>query len=472
MPLKSLLLVLTFGLACLPAGLRSDGSALNTLLEDLDFLRLGNNVAAMGLVMVRDDRVVVLETRGLADRETNQPITDNAIFRIGSISKMFTGLAAAELQARGVLDLEQAVRKFNLGGTYSNSWQATHPITTAQLLEHSAGLTDMIKAEWDYSDPRQLPLSKTLRLYPQARRVQWQPGLHHSYSNASIGLAGLVLEQASDYSYEELLEKLVFAPLKLQDTSVLPPPADRLPTGYDTDGRTALPYWHQIFRPFAAINTSLQDMSVFLRMLIARGKFADTPVFSPATIGRVETPTTTVAARAGLRYGYGLGNYSWLRRGILFHGHGGDADGYLSKLGYTRANNSGYFLVITAFQNRTLREMQVLIENYLVHQLTARAAPGPYHLSDTLKKDIVGNYAQVSWRFPRTDPGDNFPGFRIFEGDGNLYSQHGSRKPQQLIAVSGQLFRRPADNRATLFIGEEGGAVYFQEDTANFRKLP
>ncbi|MFT6366065.1 MAG: hypothetical protein ACJAUG_002304 [Halioglobus sp.] len=67
------------------------------LMQELDALRQANNVAALGLVIVKNDKVSLLEVRGLASRESSAATEVDAIFRIGSISKMFAGLAAANL---------------------------------------------------------------------------------------------------------------------------------------------------------------------------------------------------------------------------------------------------------------------------------------------------------------------------------------------------------------------------------------
>jgi CubicO group peptidase (beta-lactamase class C family) len=165
------------------------GSAALELLARLDQVRQQGNVPAMGLVIVQGDRVTLLETRGVKDRDTGEPIRDDAIIRIGSITKMFTGLLAAELAARRVVDLDSPVYNKSMAGTYSNSYRQTHPVTLAHLLEQTAGFTDMIPPEWDYSDPAQLPLQQTLRMYPEARVTQWPPGVHFSYTNAGAGLA-------------------------------------------------------------------------------------------------------------------------------------------------------------------------------------------------------------------------------------------------------------------------------------------
>jgi hypothetical protein len=206
-------------------------------------------------------------------------------------------------------------------------------------------------------------------------------------------------------------------------------------------------------------------------MMIRRGQLGDRRVFAAKTIERVESPATTLAARRGLAYGYGLGNYWWLRQGIVFHGHGGDADGYLSRMGYTRANDSGYFLVITAFQSATLRAMQAAVERYLVQGLTAENAPPVYPLNAARRQQILGLYRRASWRFPARREEARREALEIMVIDGLLYTQADGRERQRLLPVSDSLFRRRRDNRATVFVGSDAdGEIYFQEDSDNFSK--
>ena len=437
--------------------------AVSELVDKLDRVRHDNGVAAFGLVLVDERGIAHLETRGLANLEHGIRIQNDAIFRIGSITKMFTGLAALQLDATSGFDLDAPIAGRDMASYYSNPWQQTRPLTTAMLLEHTAGLTDMAQPEWDYNDSHRPPLDETLRLYPGASLVKWPPGIHASYSNAGAGLAGRAMELASGRSYEALVENLVFQPLGLSDTSLFPPGA-RLPVGYDTDGVTPIPYWHQIFRPFAAINSSLQDMGRFIVMLINRGRLDDKSVFPPRFIDRLETPHTSLASRNGLRYGYGLGNYSWLREGILFHGHGGDADGSLSRLGYTRSNGRGYFLVITAFQGRTLRAMQRRVEEFIVAGLEAADPPPIHPLLPAELRRSTGRYEQQTWRFP----GEQRQGIDIVEREGRLYTRFGEME-EALLPVTPVLFRRPRDNRATVFLGPaDNGEIYYQDDRANY----
>jgi hypothetical protein len=320
----------------------------------------------------------------------------------------------------------------------------------------------MIKPEWDYSDPAQLPLANTLRMYPQARVAQWRPGVHYSYTNAGAGLAGYYLELDTGKSYEDLLAQFVLEPLGMADTSALPPDGKRLAAGYDADGFSRIPYWHQIFRPFGAINSTLEDMSRFVRVFINRGTLDGERVFSADTIERVETPRTSLAARRGLTSGYGLGNYDWLRDGIRFQGHGGDADGYLSRLGYTLANNSGYFLVITAFQGRTLRAMRRLVEQYLAADLTPPDIPPALVLEQKDVTEITGRYRRLTYRFPAQAETVGREVLTIRFESGKLVVLDASGRARQLVPTATGLFRWTEEPRASQFIGrDESGEIYY-----------
>ena len=76
-----------------------------------------------------------------------------------------------------------------------------------------------------------------------------------------------------------------------------------------------------------------------------------TKVLSTVAAIALSLGAVTAAGNASARsYGYGLGNYHSIHAGFVFHGHGGDADGYLSNYGYNLDTGLVYFIVINAFR--------------------------------------------------------------------------------------------------------------------------
>ena len=103
-------------------------------------------------------------------------------------------------------------------------------------------------------------------------------------------------------------------------------------------------------------------MAGFIKLFTGRGEVGGRRIVPGTLIARMEFPESTLAARSGLCFGYGLGIYSWFSNVVLFHGHGDDGDGYLAHFGYSPRTARGYFVVINAFTHVPLRKMRKAIE--------------------------------------------------------------------------------------------------------------
>ena len=375
--------------------------AVQALVDDLESLRIEHEVAAFGFTLVRGDEVLWAGARGVVDRSSDEPVDGETVFRIGSITKTFTSLAMLMAQEDGAFQLDDPVKDLLDEVPYTNPWESTDPIRLSHLLEHTAGFSDLSWEEMSHSDPKPLTLEEGLAFRPENRRALWRPGEHSSYSNAGAGIAAYVLEHCTGANFERYVETRLFEPLGMESATFFLDDATRkgLATGYDTDGKSVIPYWHMLFRPFGGINVKPKHMASFLRFMLAKGVHEGRPLLPAATISRLEKPTSTLAARAGLDYGYGLGNYSWYRNGLLFHGHGGDGDGYLAHYGYNRDTDMGYFVVITRFTHRPLRRMRNRIEDYISARHTAPRGKR-VRLNEEQMSSLTGSYEAATYRFP------------------------------------------------------------------------
>ena len=114
-------------------------------------------------------------------------------------------------------------------------------------------------------------------------------------------------------------------------------------------------------------------MARFVRMMLNRGELDGVKIVSPESIARMETPETSLAARAGLKDGYGLGNYEDEKEPLTQHGHDGGIDGFLSRYAYVPEAGVGYFFSINDFSMRGKDEAAV---NEIAHLLYAYMTRG------------------------------------------------------------------------------------------------
>lgn len=458
--LRAVVLITTF----ITAGQCAAIQSLDELLTRLEQIRSDAGVAAFGFAFVEAQQIEFAGARGIADLSSNTPVSNNTRFRIGSITKAFSGLAMALAEHHGLLKLNSRFSDLAGPGLIHNPFAHEAPVTLAMLLEHTAGLSDLTHAEMYHNDPSPLPLKDAVHTYAENRIVKWRPGEHYSYSNAGAGLAAYAFERASKRDFEGWISQHIFAPLQMTATSWRLDPATRkhLATGYDSDRQTPIVYWHMLFRPFGAINSTPADMARFVRMMLNRG--SPGVAIPQAVFERVETPTSGLAARAGLDFGYGLGVYSWLVHGQRFFGHGGDGDGYLAHFGYCRSANRAYFIVINAFKHAPLRNMREAIEAFIVRDQIKPAAP-PAGITDAR---IKGRYIAATSRFGRAQ--DESPNtLEVFAQDGQWYTRQAGAKPQALLAVTPGQYRRQHDSVATIAIVPDArGRLTFHGERQSF----
>ncbi len=426
-----------------------------------------HQVAAAAVIVVDAKQVLFNAHLGIRDRNSKQAFSAQDSYRIGSISKSFAGLLAQRLAAQGLIDLSADIEAYGLGAYLKNSYPESK-ITLAHLLEHTAGLADLSKPEWDYNAAEPISLKTAFDLKLGQHVTRWRPGLGRSYSNVGAGLFGLALENKLGQSYESLMQQQLFDPLGMSASSLLLTPQIKtsLIKGYDRDGHKPIKYWHNIYRPFAAINTNSADMIKWLQMWLQQ----PTDFLSQAQFQRLGVPTTTLAARQGLSYGYGLGIYQWQTDGHSFWGHGGDADGYLTRFGFNPAAGQAYLVMINAFNHRPLNQMVELVEQQIIKNLHKPNYPQRLSLATEVLQSYVGDYRQLTSRFGRP-AGPKAASLTVRLSGQQLWLQIKGQRQRPIYAVNEQHFRTVDDSTATMAFVSHEGQLYLQGSVGNYVKI-
>ena len=154
---------------------------------------------------------------GMADLENSVPVTPQTLFRLGSISKPLTSVAAMQLWEQGKLDLDAPVQKYCPAFP-----QKEAPITTRQLLGHLAGIRHYRSDADDdaeigntrhYNDP----IAGGLNLFKEDPLVS-RPGAHYNYTTHGYTVIGCAIEGASGERYVDYLTKHLYVPAGMAQT--------------------------------------------------------------------------------------------------------------------------------------------------------------------------------------------------------------------------------------------------------------
>jgi CubicO group peptidase (beta-lactamase class C family) len=445
------------------------GSPVHTVDEYLAAARRildDTHVPGAGIALVRRDAVEWEGGIGYADRDARTPVTAHTHFRLGSISKTFVALALVQLYEDDVIDLHAPVGEIAPDIQIENDWEADHPVTVLHLLQHTAGFDDTrFNEQYARDEESETPLEQVLQINPHSRRVRWPPGTRMAFSSPGYAVAARLIEKVTEEPYEEYIAREIFQPLQMSTSSFRLARADEplLAQGYRDDSGPPTGFPRIYLRPAGNLHSSPHEMGRFVQMLLGWGELGDTSVVDPEFLGNMEQPQTTIAARAGLRNGYGSGIVS--RNDLAFRilGHDGVIDGFRASYGYSPARDVGYVLLLNSSGPRSEEALQRLA--YLTVQYLKRGFEPPQPPAVTLERRVLdrltGYFHDANPRSQFAWPVQSlFAGRTIVRRDNQLEERRWfSSTP--LIAVDDTTFRYEHEIDASIIFttGDDGVMV-------------
>ena len=281
-----------------------------------------SDIAGASVLVMKDGQVLLQKGYGYADLKTKKPVDpDSTIFRLASISKLFTWVSVMQLVEQGRLDLDTDVNRyldFQIRPAFNK------PVTLRNLMTHTGGFEENI-VEIILTDPKQAVPLRNFVMYNQPRRI-FPPGEVPAYSNYGVGLASYIVQRASGQPFEEYVQQHIFGPLGMTHSSFdqpLPKPLANLPSeGYHSD-TTKPPVGFEIFNPVGAggISSSASDMGRFGQALLNGGELDGKRILKPETLALMWTPQYRASKDLPPIC---MGFYQNWRNGLRWIGHEGD----------------------------------------------------------------------------------------------------------------------------------------------------
>jgi serine beta-lactamase-like protein LACTB, mitochondrial len=171
------------------------------------------NIPGMTVAIVLDNQIRFQRGYGMADVENFVPARALTVYRIASISKALTAVAAMQLVEKGKLDLDAPIQKYV--PSFPNK---KFPITTRQLLSHLSGIRNYRPGEGERTN-RYNTLTDALSIFKDDP-LESEPGTRFNYTTLGYTLLGVTIEGASGMAFEEYLRENIFRPAGMQHTYV------------------------------------------------------------------------------------------------------------------------------------------------------------------------------------------------------------------------------------------------------------
>jgi len=412
----------------------------------------------LSIGLVYDQALVWAKGFGWADVARKVPATPQTIYRIASITKLFTSTAILQLRDAGKLQLDDPVRRHLPWFKVQNRYPDAPPITIRHLLTHTAGLPR--EAPFPYWTDSNFPTRAQVREALPQQETVFPPETKWKYSNLALTLAGEIVAAIADQPYPTYVRQHILNPLQLGDTFVetIDPDHLQLATGYGRrlpDGsRTLSPFTDgQGITPAANMASTVEDLARFAIFQLADDADHGRQILRGST--RREMQRVHWLA-PDWQTGRGLGFQISRQGGKTYIGHGGALQGYRTAIQMSPDDKISVIVLTNADDGNPLLYIEKAFQWVAPAILKAASAEPEATRSNPAWEPYLGKYRNV-WRDAQILPLNG----ELVMLDPSL--PHPELDMSKLIPVGEHTFQIESDNG----FGADGELVIFELDDQN-----
>ena len=421
------------------------------------------NAPGGAVAIVSHNKVIFAKGFGVANVETNIPVTPDTLFQIGSMTKTFTAAAILTLAEEGKLRIDTPIGSYVKGLSPKIAGATLH-----HLLSHTAGIIDEPD---EYGGQDESMMSSYLRSWKD-NYLLFDAGEVFSYSNSGFALAGLVAQEVTGKPYADLMVERVFQPLGMTRTTFRPTVAMTYPLAVGHKAKPAekplvvrpLPNDARLY-PAGTMYSSVNEMARFALAFLNEGIIDGKRVLSPSVIAKMQTPNLKqLSAEDDTSYGYGLFMNHY--RGVRQLWHEGSMTGYVGSMLLAPVHH--FAVIVLCNANGVLLDKTQEKAMELVLPLTKQEAlrpKTPLPMSESEMQGYVGIYEQPN-RFR----------IEVLVRNGGLFiKEFNNEMPLMKIGENRFSFKFPQADRAQeiyIKVGKDGRPIFIHQYVWAFKRRP
>jgi len=358
-------------------------------LEDAINYEIDNkDLNAISMVMVDDQQIIWAKGFGYEDPKNSVLADAHTVYRVGSVSKLFTDMAIMQKVESDEINLDDPIQTYLPDFNPSNPYNK--PITLRQLMSHRSGLLREPR-EGNYFADDEVSLKATVESIVPSTLIH-EPESKTKYSNAAIAVVGYTLESLYQTPYVEYMQKNLLAKLDMSNSAFAPNRKinSKLAkaTMWSYDGRVfPAPTFELGMIPAGSLYAPVTDLAKFMMMIFNQGIGPKEPVIKPETLKEMISPQFGGSSTSGFGIGFGLSEHG----GYQKIGHGGAIYGFSTQLYAIPEINFG---VATASSVDITNSITRKLSNYAIDLVLAKN--NNTTLPDYIKTSSIDNKLSLS----------------------------------------------------------------------------
>jgi CubicO group peptidase (beta-lactamase class C family) len=311
-------------------------------------------VAGLSVAVVKKNKIIYTHSFGKKNLETGEPLTNENIFRIASISKSFSATSIMQLVEAGKISLDEDVSNL-VGFKIRNPKYPETVITLKLLLSHLSSINDSEGYfSLDYINPAKNP--NWAKCYND-----YEPGKGYQYCNLNFNMVGTIIERTSGERFDQYVKHHILDPIglyggycvdsldKTKFASIYDYNADSAkfilsPNAYaprsEEIANYTIGYSTPIFSPTGGMKISATDLAKYMTMHMNYGKYKGVKIMSKKSAKQMQTPLSEEE-----QYGFAIENTTKMIDGVQLTGHTGSAYGLFSAMFFDPKKKFGIVVI-------------------------------------------------------------------------------------------------------------------------------
>ncbi len=353
------------------------------------------DLPGFAVALIDGQQIVWQKGFGYSDPGAKKPVTPETVFRVGSVSKLFTDIAVMQLVEQGKLDLDAPVANYIPEFKPRSSF--SKPITLRQLMSHRSGLVREPPVG-SYFDSSGASLRKTIASLNDTSLV-YEPETRLKYSNAGIAAVGYVLEKTQKEPFERYLKRTLLDPLDMKNSAFEPTPEirkhlakARMSTVFGKSFDA--PTFELGIAPAGSMYTTTGDLAKFAGAIFAADDNSPGAFLRKETLEEMWKPQF---APEGQKAGAGIGFFISDLEGHRNVGHGGAIYGFSTQLGILPDEKLGVVAVSTEdVSNGVTTRIANLALRSMLSERNGKTLPQPEitePVDTQFAKKVAGRYS-------------------------------------------------------------------------------
>jgi CubicO group peptidase (beta-lactamase class C family) len=291
-----------------------------------------NKVTGLSVALIDDKGLIWAQGFGYADKENNIPATPETIYRVASISKIFTATAIMQLAEQGRINIDESLTTYLPEFSIKTRFAGGGRITPRNLMTHHSGLPANFYKGIFSSNPE--PFTMVIKELKD-EYLAYSPDSVYSYSNLGVTLLGGVIERVSGQGYAFYMKESILGPIGMDNSSFSTKTDLTAAKGYK-DGDVTIELGIRDL-PATGLLSSVVDLGRFIQMVLKGGMYSGRQIIKAETLAEMLRPQNTkVPLDMGINIGLGwaldgMGNTEIKNGGQVAH-HGGSLPAFNSQL--------------------------------------------------------------------------------------------------------------------------------------------